>query len=244
VELGSPFPALLSPPRRSRTATTTCASSRASTRRSRRRDTTDFPFGIWFANPGTLYVAEEGDGSATFDPATDTYTDAAAQATAGRQKWVFDGTKWNLAYTMQNGLSLGTPYVVPGYPTGNNAATGLPWAPATDGMRNINGRVSPNGTATIYGVTSTVSGSGDQGADPNKVVAITDELGGPLAGERELLDVQERRLGTGPTRGGDRAPRRQGLGQTAIRAHGDARRAPGQRESRSARAAAAATVAV
>ena len=30
---------------------------------------------------------------------------------------------------------------------------------------------------TIYATTSTVSGSGDQGADPNKVVAITDTLG-------------------------------------------------------------------
>ena len=30
---------------------------------------------------------------------------------------------------------------------------------------------------TVYATTSTVSGSGDQGADPNKVVAITDTLG-------------------------------------------------------------------
>ena len=33
-----------------------------------------------------------------------------------------------------------------------------------------------DGTATIYAITSTVSGSGDQGADPNKLVAITDNL--------------------------------------------------------------------
>jgi hypothetical protein len=50
-------------------------------------------------------------------------------------------------------------------------------APATDGLRNITGRVNPNGTATIWAVTSTVSGGGDQGADPNKVVAMTDKLG-------------------------------------------------------------------
>ena len=30
---------------------------------------------------------------------------------------------------------------------------------------------------TIWAVTCTVSGGGDQGADPNKVVAITDRLG-------------------------------------------------------------------
>jgi hypothetical protein len=65
---------------------------------------------------------------------------------------------------------------VPGYPAGDNAATGLPWAPATDGLRNITGRVNPNGTVTIYAITSTVSGGGDQGADPNRLVAITDRL--------------------------------------------------------------------
>ena len=30
---------------------------------------------------------------------------------------------------------------------------------------------------TIWAITSTVSGNGDQGADPNKLVAITDQLG-------------------------------------------------------------------
>ena len=49
-----------------------------------------FPFGIWFANPTTLYVADEGDGTNTFSTATGTYTDAAAQTTAGLQKWVFE----------------------------------------------------------------------------------------------------------------------------------------------------------
>ncbi len=40
---------------------------------------------------------------------------------------------------------------------------------------NITGIVNGDGTATIYAVTSTVSGNGDQGADPNKVVVITDQ---------------------------------------------------------------------
>jgi hypothetical protein len=30
---------------------------------------------------------------------------------------------------------------------------------------------------TIWAVTSTVSGGGDQGADPNKLVSVTDKLG-------------------------------------------------------------------
>jgi hypothetical protein len=68
---------------------------------------------------------------------------------------------------------------------GDDAATGLPWAPATDGLRNLTGRVNPDGSATIWGITSTVSGNGDQGADPNKVVSITDQPGAtsPAAGE-------------------------------------------------------------
>jgi hypothetical protein len=45
-----------------------------------------------------------------------------------------------------------------------------------DGLRNITGRANPNGTVTIWAITSTVSGSGDQGADPNKLVTITDPL--------------------------------------------------------------------
>ena len=88
----------------------------------------------------------------------------------------FDATGKPLAYTLQAGLGLGVPYTVQGYPTGNNATTKLPWSPATDGLRNITGRVNRDGTATIWAITSTVSGNGDQGADPNKLVVITDNL--------------------------------------------------------------------
>jgi hypothetical protein len=149
------------------------------------KSTTAFPFGLWFANQDTLYVADEGNGDNTFDPATGMYTTAAAQTTAGLQKWVFDGTSWNLAYTLSNGLGLGVPYQVTNYPMGDNAATGLPWAPATDGLRNITGRVNADGSVTIWAITSTVSGNGDQGADPNKLVSITDQPSAtsPAAGE-------------------------------------------------------------
>ena len=141
------------------------------------KSATSFPFGLWFANSRTLYVADEGDGDNTYSAATGTYTTAAGQTTAGLQKWVLKNGSWMLAYTLSSGLSLGTPYTVPGYPSGDNAATGLPWAPATDGLRNITGQVNGDGTVTIWGVTSTVSGGGDQGADPNKAVAITDNPG-------------------------------------------------------------------
>jgi hypothetical protein len=133
---------------------------------------TSFPFGVWFASPTVLYVADEGNGDNTF--ADGGYTTAAGQKFAGLQKWVFTNGSWTRAYTLQAGLSLGTPYNVSGYPSGNNPVTGLPWAPATDGLRNITGTVNPNGSVTVYAVTSTVSGSGDQGADPNRLVSITD----------------------------------------------------------------------
>jgi len=137
-----------------------------------------FPFGVWFADAKTLYVADEGNGTTTFSSTSNTFTAAAAQTTAGLQKWVLNTTTntWSLAYTLQAGLNLGVPYAVQNYPTGINAATGLPWSPATDGLRNITGQVNPDGTVTIWAITSTVSGSGDQGADPNKLVMITDKI--------------------------------------------------------------------
>jgi hypothetical protein len=93
---------------------------------------------------------------------------------------------WKQAYVLKSGLDLGVPYTVRGYPTGNNPATNLPWSPATDGLRNLTGRVNRDGTVTIWAITSTVSGNGDQGADPNKLVRITDSLAATLlpAGER------------------------------------------------------------
>lgn len=134
-----------------------------------------YPFGLWFANATTLYVADEGDG---YTGGTDLFTHAAAQTTAGLQKWVYNASskQWTLAYTLQNGLNLGQEYTVPGYPTGSNSATGLPWAPATDGLRSLTGRLEDDGSVTLWAITSTVSGDGDVGADPNRLVAIRDVL--------------------------------------------------------------------
>ncbi len=135
-----------------------------------------YPFGMWFANGHTLYIADEGGGDNTFANGQYTNATAAAQPTAGLEKWVFSSGSWHLAYTLQNGLGLGQPYTAPDYPGGDNLLTGLPWSPATDGLRALTGRVSHDGTATIWAITSTVSGSGDQGADPDKLVAISDRL--------------------------------------------------------------------
>jgi hypothetical protein len=157
-------------------------------------DASDYPFGLWFANPTTLYVADEGAGDNTYDATTNTYSAAAASTTAGLQKWSFNSStgSWQLDYVLQTGLNLGAPYqVAPDrqgdqYPTGLNntdSGTDLPWAPATDGLRGLTGRVNRNGTVSLWASTSTVSGSGDQGADPNKLVEITDNLAATTASQ-------------------------------------------------------------
>ncbi len=134
-----------------------------------------YPFGMWFANDHTLYIADEGSGHNTFSNGQYVNATPAAQPDAGLEKWVSYSGSWHLAYTLQNGLDLGQPYTVHDYPTGDNLLTGLPWSPATEGLRGLTGRVDGR-FATIWATTSTVSGSGDQGADPNKLVAIIDPV--------------------------------------------------------------------
>jgi hypothetical protein len=51
---------------------------------------------------------------------------------------------------------------------------GRSWAPAVDGIRNFTGRVNRDGTVTLYGVTTSIGGVSDYGANPNKLVTITD----------------------------------------------------------------------
>jgi hypothetical protein len=72
------------------------------------------------------------------------------------------------AYVMNKGLKIGVPYSVDDYPTALN--------PATGGCRNMTGQHNHDGTVTIFAVTSTISPSGDQGADPNQLVKVTDDL--------------------------------------------------------------------
>ncbi len=137
--------------------------------------TTNFhPFGIWFANATTLYVADEGDG-------VNTPANTGQNPNAGLQKWILSGGTWQLAYTLQNGLGLGVQYSVAGLASSLN--------PATDGLRNIAGKLNWDGTVTIFAVTSTVSTSGDQGADPNRLVSITDRLAATSLPANEKFNI-------------------------------------------------------
>ncbi len=116
------------------------------------------PFGLFFANATTLYVADEGSGSTT---------DATTHA--GLEKWsLVDGT-WQLDYVLQKGLVNNT-YNVTGYDGHYPMVT-------VTGLRNLTGSVDLHGhTVTLWATTATNSPSGDNGADPNEVVRITDDL--------------------------------------------------------------------
>ena len=136
----------------------------------------DYPFGIWFANATTLYVCDEGDLIYMPNQVINgqvNVADAGTLATAGLQKWVLStpaggSPTWVREYVIQNGLNIGVPYGVPNYPASIE--------PATGGCRNIIGVLNHDGTATIYAITSTISQNGDNGADPNKLVKVTDRI--------------------------------------------------------------------
>ncbi len=116
------------------------------------------PFGIFFANATTMYVADEGTGDAT---------DASEHA--GLEKWTLVNGTWQLDYVLTNGIIGLVDSNLYGYDGQYPDVT-------TIGLRNLSGVVSADGTVTLWATTSTSSASGDNGADPNRVVRITDNL--------------------------------------------------------------------
>jgi hypothetical protein len=118
---------------------------------------TPHPFGIWFGDAGTLFVADEGDG---LRPG------AAGKVStfAGLSQYKLVGGIWTRTATFQAGLLDQAAYTA-----------GLPWNIRADGLRNIAGKMNGDGSFTLYATTSTVSDETihDSGADPNQLVAIT-----------------------------------------------------------------------
>jgi hypothetical protein len=114
------------------------------------------PFGIFFANDHTLYVADEGNGTAT-------------DSFAGLEKWVKDSSgNWSLKYTLATGLNIGGTYTVSG---ANGSIT-----THTGGLRNLTAQVNGD-SVTLYSVTATYGSTiADAGGDPNMLVGITDSL--------------------------------------------------------------------
>jgi hypothetical protein len=119
--------------------------------------TATHPFGLWFANATTLFVADEGDGQAPGTSGKDT-------SNAGLDEYRFVGGTWTETAVFQHGLLDQAAY-----------SDSLPWMVSTDGLRNLTGEVNADGTFTLFATTSTVSNESthDQGADPNELVSIT-----------------------------------------------------------------------
>jgi hypothetical protein len=144
------------------------------------------PFGFWFANPTTLYVADEGN-PPTYVGGTNSFIDAdagtftlpqlangsfAADPYAGLEKWVYSNGSWTLAYTIQAGLNMYQPKSISGYLD----STSQPINSYTYGLRNIAGINNNDGTVTIYAITAQFSSVSGGESDPDSLVGITDSL--------------------------------------------------------------------
>jgi hypothetical protein len=116
------------------------------------------PFAVFFANANTMYVTDEGAGDSV---------DTGSHA--GLEKWSLVNGSWQLDYVLTQGLIGIVDSKLFGYDGQYPDVT-------TVGLRNLTGVVNADGTVTLWATTSTSSTSGDNGADPNKVVSITDQV--------------------------------------------------------------------
>ena len=121
----------------------------------------DVPFGFFFANEKTLYIADEGY------PNVDADGNLIADPRAGLQKWSLVNGTWQLDYIITDGLNLLQPVNISGYP-----------APTyTYGLRNLAGKVNAeDGTVTIYAITAQYSTFSSGEPDPTNLVAVTDRI--------------------------------------------------------------------
>ena len=120
------------------------------------------PFAVFFGNATTMYVSDEGSGDAT---------DKASHA--GLEKWSLVGGVWQMDYVLTQGLI--------GVVDSNlNGPDGQYPNVTTVGLRNLTGVVNGD-QVTLWATTSTSSSAVDNGADPNKVVVITDQLSATTA---------------------------------------------------------------
>jgi len=118
------------------------------------------PFGFWFADDTTVYVADEGN------PNTDANGNLIADPLAGLQKWKLVSGAWKLKYTLSAGLGLDQAATIAGYPVPT----------FTYGLRNMTGQLNADGTVTIYAITSQFSSISGGEPDPTRLVMITDRL--------------------------------------------------------------------
>jgi hypothetical protein len=146
--------------------------------------TTATPFGLWFANSTTLYVASEGSdsiASAAGNPTPGLGGITKYSLSAATGKWVAD-------YTISTGLGSFTAGAV-GADKGSTTFY-------TDGLRNLTGELDPNGTVRLFAVTATLTDSTagsawDQGANPDQVVELTDNVNSTTAANGEAFTALE-----------------------------------------------------
>jgi hypothetical protein len=127
------------------------------------------PFAVFFANANTMYVTDEGSGNTT-DQTTH----------AGLEKWSLVNGVWQFDYVLTNNL-IGTTYTL-------NGSDGAYPTVTTVGLRNLAGEVD-GAKVKLWATTSTSSASGDNGADPNEVVEITDVVADTTLPTKEAFKV-------------------------------------------------------
>jgi hypothetical protein len=133
------------------------------------------PFGFFFANATTLYIADEGF-EQQVNPADP--TTFAASPLAGIQKWVLQGGTWTRVYTLTAGLGLGQVTQISGVTS---------W---TEGLRNMTAQINGDGTITLLAVTAqtdTNTNTGD--GDPDRLVKITDNIAAATLPANESFSV-------------------------------------------------------
>ncbi len=137
------------------------------------------PFGFWFANPTTLYIADEGNpgsytggSSPSFSNSTNGTYVPSNDSFAGLEKWSLVSGVWTLDYTIQAGLNFNQPQTYPGY----NDTDGNPLQSYTYGLRNMSGYNNGDGSVTIYAITAQFSAISGGETDPTSLVGITDSL--------------------------------------------------------------------
>lgn len=118
------------------------------------------PFGFFFANPTTLYVADEGYAN------TDTNGNLIPDPMAGLQKWSLVNGTWQLDYVIQDGLNLYQATTISGYPVPT----------FTYGIRNMTGTVNWDGSVTIYAITAQFSTISGGEPDPTNLVVVNDRI--------------------------------------------------------------------
>jgi hypothetical protein len=97
------------------------------------------------------------------------------------EKWSLVNGVWTLDYTLQQGLDLGQPVNVQGYPVPTT----------TYGLRNLTGVVNADGTATLYAVTAQSSSISGGEPDPTSIVKITDRISATALPSTETFQILE-----------------------------------------------------